>query len=188
MYFHGSPVGGVEFLKPNETTFRKGDDAHVYLTSNKAHATLYAAKCHMYPYGFDKETGLPKFPEPFEDCLKEFYEGKSGYLYSVEESDEISPLEGIKYAFHTKKSVRVKSEEYIEDVYRKLLEYEKNGEIILIKFKDKPERMRERTHKQITQILEDEEIFSSTEEYPMFLKKKFPDAWKEVCDKRKNMT
>jgi len=191
MYYHGSPIGDIEYLEPNKTwfsRFRIKDEAQVYLSSNKAHATLYAAKCHMYPYGFDKETGLLKFPEPYEGCLKEFYEGKSGYLYTLEERDSILPLEGIKYAFHTKESVRVVSVDFIEDVYRKLLEYEKNGEIILVQFKDIPDRIREKNHKWVTEVLDSEEIFSSTEEYPMFLKTRFPKAWEEVCNNRKNKT
>ena len=188
MYYHGSPVGDIEFLRPYETTFRKGDEAHVYLTSNKAHATLYAAKCHMYHYGFDKDTGLPKYTEPYEGCLKEFYAGKSGYLYSIEESNSIAPLEGIKYAFHAKESVRVKSVEYIEDVYRKLLEYEEQGEIIIVQFKDISDRVREKNHKWITEVLDLDEVYSSTEDYPMFLKARFPEAWQEVCNNRKSKT
>ena len=191
MYYHGSPIGGIEVLRPNETTFkkfRKDGEAHVFLSSNKAHATLYAAKCYNYHYGFDKDTGLPKYFEPYEGCVKDYYAGKSGYLYTLEERESIVPLEGIKYAFHTKESVRVKSVEFIQDVYEKLLEYEENGEIIIVQYKDLPERLREKNHKWITELLEEEEIFSSSEEYPNYLKTRFPEAWKEVCNNRKNKT
>ena len=130
MFYHGSPTKDIEYLVPNETTFRKGDEAHVYLSSYKAHAALYAAKCHMYPYGFDKDNGLPKYHEPFEGCLKEFYGSKKGYIYTVEEDNSIVPLEGIRYGFLTKESVEVKAIEFFEDIYEQLLRYEENGEIV----------------------------------------------------------
>lgn len=142
----------------------------------------------MYPYGFDKESGLPKYTEWYEGCLDEFYEGKSGYLYTLEEHESIAPLKGIKYAFHSKENVRVRSVEYIENVYRKLLEYEEKGELIIVQFKDIPDRMREKNHKWLTEVLNLEEVFSSTEEYPMFLKARFPEAWQEVCNNRINKT
>lgn len=184
MYYHGSPIGGIECLLPNATTFRNDGEPNVYLSSNKAHAVLYAAKCHMYPYGFDKDSGLPKYHENFEGCLKEFYSDKCGYIYTVKENRSIVPLEGIRYGYLTRKRVRVESSEFIEDVYKKLLEYEKNGNIIIIRFKDMSDKMREISHKQITEILAKEAVFSSAEDYPMFLKKRFPDAWKDVCKRR----
>lgn len=191
MYYHGSPTGGIQVLRPNETSFKKfreDGEAHVFLSSNKAHATLYAVKCYNYHYGFDKDTGLPKYYEPYEGCVKDYYAGKSGYLYTLEAHESIVPLKGIKYAFRTRESVRVKSVEFIQDVYTKLLDYEDKGEFIIVRYKDLPERIREKNHKWIIGLLEEEEIFSSPEEYPMYLKTKFPDAWKEVCNNRRNAT
>lgn len=74
MYYHGSPVGDIELLEPRISIH---NEPYVYLCSNIAHATLYAVKCHMYPYGFNKENGRLTMDEPFEKYLEEIYSGKS---------------------------------------------------------------------------------------------------------------
>jgi hypothetical protein len=185
MYFHGSPIEGLEWLSPNETTFRKDGKAYVYLSSNRAHAALYAARCPMFPYGFDRNSGLVKYHEPYEGCLEEFYAKKRGYIYTIGADRSIAPLEGIRYGYRTNESVRVEAVEVVGDVFQLLRELENNEKIIMIRFKDLPDRMRARYHKQLTEILTREEIFSSDEDYPRFLKAKFPDAWEEARKARK---
>ena len=180
MYYHGSPIGNLKTLKPQVSFFSEDDKPFVYLTTDKAHAAIYTVKSFMYPYGFNRDTHIVSYSEPYDGFLKETYLGKRGYIYEIEDVESIHPKKGIRYAHYTSENVTVTSVEFLEDVYLKLAEYEKEGKIELIPYARVPEKTKQFYHKWTTEKLAEEKYFNSTEDYPMFLKEKFPAAWKEA--------
>ena len=186
MYYHGSPVGGIGFLEPKVATFRE-EDACVYLSSRAANAVIYCRRCHMYPYGFDEESGLLQYDEPYPDCLKDLYAGKSGYLYQVEEAASIEPMKDIRDGYASRHPLRIRAVEFIEDIHEKLLEYAAREEIILVRFKDVSERTRDYYHRWVVKTLSKPEVYHGNSDYARFLKEKFPTAWKEARANRIRM-
>ncbi len=180
MYYHGSPIGNLKKLNPQVSFFSEDDKAFVYLTTDKAHAAIYTVKSYMYPYGFNRDTGIVSYHEPYDGFLTETYLGKSGYVYGIEDVESIQSHKGIRYAHYTSESVSVTSVEFIEDVYLKLSEYDERGKIELIPYDRVPDKTRQRYHNWVVRELATDKYFSSTEDYPMFLKEKFPAAWKEA--------
>jgi len=178
MYYHGSPKANLKVIKPNLSRHGK---PYVYLCSNKVHAILYTVKCHMYPYGFHGKGGLLVQQEPFEGYLKEIYSGESGYIYRIDKAESISPMKDIPSAYVTRERVEVASVEFIEDVYQKLYEYESNGLIEICPYDCMSEKSLNSYRRWATENLVKEEFFNSTDEYPMFLKEKFPKEWSEAC-------
>ena len=87
-FYHGSPVGGLNELKPFLSEHEK---QYIYFTQNPLVALLYAVHSvdkpfSYYPYGFDKD-GTIHYSEYYQDAFSDIYKGKQGYLY---ECDHIS--------------------------------------------------------------------------------------------------
>lgn len=81
-FYHGSPIGGLDELKPFLSEHGK---PYIYFSSNPIVALLYAVKpvpkpFSFYPYGFDKN-GAVVYSEYFENAFFHLYGGKVGYLY-----------------------------------------------------------------------------------------------------------
>ena len=81
-----------------------------------------------------QECFLEIVPNFFENSVK----GRSGYLYTLEEAN-FKPVEqsnkcGHAGAVRTAQDVKVKSVEYIEDIYSELLKYIKSGQLQIKKF------------------------------------------------------
>ena len=79
--YHGSPVGGLNELKP---FLSEHDKPYVYFASNPSVALLYAVKpvpkpFSFYPYGFDND-GNVVYSEYYENAFFDLYKGKAGYF------------------------------------------------------------------------------------------------------------
>lgn len=96
----------------------------------------------------------------------------------------IEPQEKMLFSHITNECVKVAGTEFVEDVLLKLIELESKGRIELVPYSRVSAKMLERYHKWVVGNFAQDEFFESSEEYPMYLKEKFPKAWKEACDLR----
>ena len=90
-FYHGSPVGGLNELKP---FLSEHGNPYAYFTTNPLVALLYAVKpvpkpFSFYPYGFD-EKGTVFYSDYYEDAFYNLYKNRVGYLY---ECDHLKGLE-----------------------------------------------------------------------------------------------
>lgn len=136
----------------------------------------------MYPYGFEKSNGLLQYTEPYPGCLKDLYAGKSGYLYEVGEAASIKPMKDIRDGYASCRPLRVRAVAFIEDIHEKILEYERRGEIVLVRYNDVSERTRDFYHRGVAKTLSKPDFYNGSGDYALFLKEKFPVAWKEARD------
>jgi len=80
--------------------------------------------------------GTLVFQEMFSGALEYFYKGVSGYIYHCTGEFELNEETGVPTCVTSDKPVPIIDFEYIEDVYEKIMEYEKTGTFIYEKFEN----------------------------------------------------
>lgn len=177
MFYHGSPSENLDVLKPN---ISEHNEPLVYLSKNITHATLYTVKSNFYPYGFDQETEAIVYTEYYPDNLYDIYSGKSGYIYKYNSEENLKPFPGIKYAYISKEELKIDSVEFIDDIYRKLIHFEEQGKLIINRYDSLSAKRKGFIHNQIITEIKKNNLLSEKNDYSTFIKKKFPEAWKDA--------
>lgn len=115
---------------------------------------------------------MPRIEEYYPNAIKETYVGKSGYTYTCKEPKEYTNPTNIYCAVVTKEEVDV---EYIEDVYQKILEYEKEGILEIKRYGDTSREYIKRIEGYLIDDIEKYNLRNSLDNnYAIFLKAKFP--------------
>lgn len=136
-YYHGSPVMGLQVLKPGKPAFSEKPE-RVYLTTLLPMALLYGVQNYEYTYGFTRE-GQIYLDEYFPNALEVLYRGKRASVYVCDpaqvEQGRI-PNEVVSAA-----QVPVIQEMVIPDLYEALLEQERLGALVIRRFDTLPPKM-----------------------------------------------
>lgn len=137
--YHCSPNGDIEEFDPRVSTHGK---AYVYATPSKHVALIFAIEEHTdYKTceSYDAENDKLYVFESVKDSLKRFYKGKSGYLYKLP-AEEFQYVEGMWRAeVVSEQKVKPLEVEYIPDIYEKLMQEEKNGNVTITRYENMPE-------------------------------------------------
>ena len=182
MFYHASQTPGIRTLEPrvsNDGMPRiyfsdKRENVLVYL-SNAVEKTcredgfVHTGRWQKWAsYGFTKD-GLLHLEEYYENALEETYAGVSGYLYTVADSATVEPYTKIRNAFFAQSPVPVVSCEFVPDALNALLEAEREGKIVIMRYAEMPEKMREWLYRTTL-----DEYRDAPPDYRYFLEKKFP--------------
>lgn len=184
MFYHASQTPGIQLLEPrisNDNVPRiyfseKRENVLVYL-SNAVEKTcredgfVHTGKWQKWAsYGFTKN-GLLHFGEYYENALEDTYKGVSGWIYTVAESDAVKPLNNIPNAHYSETPVPVASCAFVPDALAALLEAERAGKIVITRYAELSEKMRDWIRRTTFDEYRDAE---NAPDYRYFLKKKFP--------------
>ena len=125
--YHGSPIGNLTVLKPFISEHKK---PYIYLASNPVVALLYAVKpvpkpYSFYPYGFSGNKVV--YSEYYNDCFKDIYKGKKGFLYECDNLENTENPTAINCAYTLEKPHEINRCTVIDDIYEKFMEYKENG-------------------------------------------------------------
>lgn len=134
MFYHGTSNGNLSELKPQISEHGK---PYIYFAANPVVALFYTVKIvekpfSWFPYGF--KSGIPVYTEYYPDALADVYKGKKGYIYEFENVEEAENPTEISCACVCAKPLKAEKITEIPDVYEKLLEHEKNGELIIERY------------------------------------------------------
>lgn len=185
MYFHASPIGGIEYLVP------KVSEHHiplVYFSTKRENTLVYLSNAiekycretgYRYdgiwkkwgPYGFT-EDGIQQLQEYYPEALEKTYRGVSGYIYSTDSIIESGYGIGIPDAAVSSMPVRVTGAEHISDAYGAILEAEEKGLISIMRYDEMSDKMRGWIQRTISQEYKDA---ADHPEYRHFLRGNFPD-------------
>ena len=138
-FYHGSKIGGLIELKPFPLENINFPEPVVCLTTNKQLALHYIKDTTESPMLNICDDGRLIFQEMFSGALEYLYKGKSGYIYHCIGDYEINEKIGVMYTATSKKHVPVNNCEFIDDVYLKILEYEKTGMFTYEKYENLPQ-------------------------------------------------
>ncbi len=184
MYYHASPVAGIETLEPRVSNHgipliyfsEKRENVLVYLSNAierlcRKQGFAYDGPWQKWgPYGFNKD-GTLRIEEYYPDALIETYAGVSGWIYSAEAVDPADFAVNIPFAAVADRPVRVTGCEFVPDALEAILEAEREGKLTVLRYADMPERMRRWLE---TTTRQEYDSAITHPEYRFFLKTKFP--------------
>ena len=156
MYYHASPVQGITRLEPRVSNHgipliyfsRKRENVLVYLCNaveKYCRETGFAWDGPWQkwgPYGFTKD-GRQCLQEYYPNAMERTYKGVSGYIYRAEEITGSGFEVKIPDAAAGSLPVPVTGVEFIPDAYEAILQAERDGLIVIQRYGEMPDRMRE---------------------------------------------
>ena len=115
-FYHGTDNPDLKILT---TDF--ANEGYVFLTKSYPFAVLYGGSSVRF-WAFNKETGKLVIREVCEDGLKKMYKGKTFYIYTTEDIEQVEEYEycGAKN-YKTKQNVKLESKETVVDAYDKII-------------------------------------------------------------------
>lgn len=178
--YHGSQTEGIQVLEPR---LADHDRPYIYLSTLEIVAGFYLCNAverpyYWFPYGYSKD-GIPYYDEMYPNALREVSEGVHGYIYAVDVSDDqVIPFGANPNARLGTSPIRVSSCKEIPDAYALMLQYEKQGRLIIARYEDKTENQRNRDHQLILNHIRSKKMYQTPDcSYARFVKAKFPFIW-----------
>ncbi len=184
MLYHASPVANIQTLEPRVSNHgvpriyfsRKRENVLIYLSNAvekycRETGFLYTGTWQKWgPYGFAPD-GRLQIEEYYPNALREGYQGVSAYIYSVEETDSMYDLEGIRDAVISDVPALVANCEYVPDAYSAIMQAYAAGVIDIVFY----ENISLKTKEWLAKIIPQEyRAATNHPEYRYFLKNKFP--------------
>lgn len=186
MYYHASPIGGLEFLEPRISNHgipllyfsNKRENTLVYLCNAiekyciETGFTYDKPFTKWGPYGFNDD-GRLRLEEYYPNATQTTYSRVPGYIYGVESIPQRGVDVNIPGVITSTSPVLVKTVEFIPDAYQEILKAEEDGLITIQRYEDASEKMLTWIEKTIKR-----EYLVSEEnpEYRHFLLGHFPES------------
>lgn len=140
MLYHVSPQSGLKVLRPHVAGHGK---AYVYALENQVTGLLFGAKWDDFDFDLSNEpTGRAVLSECYPGALEKVYKGESCSVYTVREEGFLRGQTGWDEELVCEQEVPVLSETRIPDLYRRLLEEERAGRLVLRQYEHTPEYRR----------------------------------------------
>ena len=180
LLYHGSPVGDLTELTPFLSEHQK---PYVYLSANPVIALLYIVKpvpkpFSFYPYGFCGEKVV--YSEYYEDCFRDLYKGRSGFLYTCENVENVKNPTLISHVYTSEDTVKISRCKKIDDVYEEIMQYKEKGLFSVKPIEEVSERELNFAYREIRKNI----TMHNLKAYPdnpmrQFIIEKFPQIWLE---------
>ena len=184
MYYHASPVSGIDVLKPHVSNHNR---PLVYFSEKRENVLVYLSNAiekfcretgfphsgpwqKWGPYGFTSDR-LLQIQEYYPNALTETYAGVSGYIYSADTIEPANVPIHIPFAAVSERPVRVTDCEFVPDALESILAAERSGLISILRYEDAADRIEAFNRRTIPTEYENA---AAHPEYRNFLKAKFP--------------
>lgn len=148
--YHASPVQGLTSLEPRVSTHGK---PLVYAVDNPVLALLFGAKKDDFDFIQDlSPEGVPRLHECYEGAFEKIYKGQSSSLYTLDGKGFQKGQTGWEPEYVSEDAVEVAEENYIPDLYMRLLEEEHADHLLIRRYENNPD-YRERIARHVTDRL-----------------------------------
>ena len=181
--YHGSNTANIRVLQPH---LADHDRPYIYMSTLEVVAAFYMCNAverpyYWFPYGFDKETGVPVYHELYPNALKEVSNGVSGSIYIVDaDEDSILPFKNIPVARLATQPVKVLKEIKVENAYDLFMQYVAEGKMKIGRFEDKTEKAIANWHSMVLSYIKEKDVVKTPDcSYALFVKEKFPSVWRQ---------
>lgn len=187
-FYHGSDIAGIRQLEVR-SRLHNSDEKVVYLTDKIPYALIYiwdkehngCRRKHVTAWIKD---GVTFYEEQFPDQLKTYYQGVAGTLYIVSDNSTIKPMEKRDNLFYCTQNVPVAQEEYIADVYERLLECERAGEFKVLRYLEQTEERQKELVELVAEGIRRAGFYENDEEQKAFMKRHFAKSW-ELAERKR---
>ncbi|MCL2401450.1 MAG: hypothetical protein FWC90_02270 [Oscillospiraceae bacterium] len=129
-----------------------------------------------------REDGMPVYNESFKDCLLEFYGGVKGYIYICNGDFETDENTTIKHAVISKESVEIQDVDVVDDAYERILQYEKEGLLVINHFENLSDEQKRRDRNMVLGAIKELELLKGEHPLSAFVSAKFPEIWEEALN------
>ncbi len=180
--YHGSIIPGITALDAR-SKLHNTDKKVVYLTNSIPYALFYIWDSQHNGYSGKYVTGgfrdgTAFYEEQFPEQLKTFYQGVSGYLYRIPESDAAQPVADRDGLFYRESNVPVSDVVFIPDVYDELLKYEAAGQLKVLRYHEQTTARQTELTRMIAAAIRQGNFFSDDTEQQQFMQKHFSASWR----------
>ena len=184
MFYHGSSIGGIAQLQACSNLHITGEKV-VYLTDNVPYALYYIWDTDHNGCSIKHVTGWTKndiayYEEQFPNQLETFYQGVSGYLYCISDSENIHAVKNRKNMFYCAGDIAVTESTYIPDVYEELMKYEAEGKLVVLRYDEQSAERQNELIDFMAQAIIHEGFYTENREKQEFMKTHFSKAWEKA--------
>lgn len=182
--YHGTEIANITKLETRSILHNTKKQV-LYLTDNISYALVYIWSKDRTGYAQKYVTcgvkeGKVFYEEQFPNQLEVFYKGVSGYLYYINKTDSILPVEGREYMYYSLTDRNVDNVKYIADVYEELIRYEKLGEITILRFNEQSTERKNQLIDMIASYILEMNMLETDNEQRDFMKRYFKEAWNQA--------
>ena len=132
MLYHISPKAGLKTLQPHVSTHKK---PYVYAIENLVTGLLFGVRKDDFDFIISTdENHVPTIWECYPDALIKRYQGNSCSVYEVEEEGFLRGMTSWSPELVCEREVPVVREIFIEDLYERLLEEERQGNLRICRY------------------------------------------------------
>ncbi|MGI6769262.1 MAG: hypothetical protein ACOX5E_00115 [Bacilli bacterium] len=183
-FYHGTQIGGLRELKPFASPTSNLKEACVYLTNRKQVALHYISNFKTLPFSspmLNIKDDVIIYQEMYSGALELSCKGVSGYIYHCVGDYKMSEDHGVKSCAVSYVPVPIIGVEYIEDVYKKIMEYKDEGKFIYEKYEELPQYRHDIIRGYFIRAIKAENILNNPQHPHYYLfQEKFPKYWKEA--------
>lgn len=182
MYYHGSSAKDLEMLFPHLSEHKK---PYIYFATNPVVASFYMVHIverpyNWFTYGFS-QSGIPIYIEYYPNAMADVYSGKTGYLYECSRVEAIQNPTNINCAYTCEKNVPIDKCTEFKDIYENLLEFEKQGKLIIQRYETLNSKMLSFINMTVQSEIKENSLKNRPDlSYSLFLKSHFPDVWENT--------
>jgi len=186
MLYHGSIAKDIKVMKPISKFHDNPEKTVVYLTQSKLYSLFYIwdekktnSKCkHVTCWC---KNGIVYYEEQYSNQLQKLYDGVSGYIYSFKKDSSFYQAKS-EHIWVSDTTVRVTGHEKVIDVYNLLLDYEKNGKLVIYRFEDLYPKQKEIVINKVADWILMKDMLNVECEEARFIKKNNQLAWERALE------
>lgn len=135
--YHVSNTSGIRVLQPRVSTHKK---AYVYAIDNLITGLLFGVKMDDFDFIVStEEEDRPVVYECYQDAFRQTYEGRSCSVYELSEEGFVRGVTSWTPELVSEREVPVLRETAVPDLYNRLLEEERQGNLVVNRYRDTPE-------------------------------------------------
>lgn len=133
MLYHVSSTAGIKILEPRVSSHQK---AYVYAIDNLVTALLFGARQDDFDFLIDEKGGKPIIYECYPNAFETVYTGKDCSVYEIAEAGFLRGVTSWEPELVCEHAVEVLREVKVTDLYERLLEEEKQGNLQINRYQD----------------------------------------------------
>ena len=183
--FHGSSIPNITELFAHSRSAER-DNKVLYLTDNYPYSLFYIWDTkHNLKKGKHitcaVKNGIVYYEEQFENQLQRFYDGVSGYVYVVNDSEDFMKASSSEAIWLSDKNVFVSDVRFIPNVYEEMQKQMAQEKIKVIKYSEVDKERLNGFYDYYSKLIIKNELLDIPEsEQAMFYKTFFSQAWENA--------
>ena len=176
-FYHASNLGNLKELLPL-SNLHGGEGKVCYLTPFRAYALFYLRDMDINHVTCSvSANGIVTYHEEFQNQLQTIYGGRAGYLYTCENTGQITERH-TKGAWAASEPVAVATVEHIEDVYAEILKAQDRGEVKVISYESLSAEAKVEIIEKWKGIIISRNFWNNNTPKARFIAQNFAESWR----------